>query len=369
MQHKTLVAALAAVALAGTALGGPAVADGPSTKPTAKTLVGGLVGPLSLDVTKDGTVYYSQNFAGSLHRKKPGKAPKPIYTAPVPGTEVGAVSERKGDLRFALTLPQENPETPAATFLMGIGDSGKAKPLADLLAFEEKKNPDGDVKYGFRSLPESCETPEDPPSYTGIVESHPYATAQVGRRTYIADAAMNAIVKWSKKTGKLSTVAVLPAQPVTVTEAMTQPNPEDPEAPVLPECTIGSKYFFEPVPTDVEKGPNGKLYVTTLPGGPEDPSLGARAAVYRVNPENGNVKKVASGLLSATGIAVADNGTLFVTELFGGRIAKIKPGGEPKTYLGTALPGDVELRSNGDLYATVKVLDEETGGEVVRIRK
>ena len=362
MQRKHLVAALAAVALAGTALGGPAVADGPSAKPTAKTIVGGLIGPLSLDVTDDGTVYYSQNFAGLLNRKKPGKSPKTLYQAPE-GTEVGAVSERKGNVRFAITKPGPSEFENGPAFLMGIGDSGKARSLANLTAYETKKNPDGDVVYNLRGLPDDCEVPEDFQPYEGIVDSHPYATVQTRRSTFIADAAGNDILKYNRK-GKLSTVAVLPAQPILVTEEVAA-------GAGLPECTVGLKYYFEPVPTDVERGPDGKLYVTTLPGGPEDPSLGARAAVYRVNPKTGRTKKVASGLLSATGVAVADNGTLFVAELFGGRIVKIKPGSQPKTYLNTALPGDVELRSNGDLYATVNVLpseEEPPDGRVVRIR-
>ena len=39
----------------------------------------------------------------------------------------------------------------------------------------------------------------------------------------------------------------------------------------LPSCTVGKKFAFEAVPTDVEVGPDGQLYVTSLPGGPEDP--------------------------------------------------------------------------------------------------
>ena len=37
-------------------------------------------------------------------------------------------------------------------------------------------------------------------------------------------------------------------------------------------------------------GPDGRLYVTSLPGGPEDPSLGARGAIFRVTPSTGSAK-------------------------------------------------------------------------------
>lgn len=368
MHRKHLVAAVAAVALAGTTLGAPAVADEPSAKPEVKVLVGGLISPLSLAVAEDGTIYYSQNFTGTLLRKKPGKQPKVIYQDEM-GSEVGAVSERNGSLRFAITISGDEQGEGAGAALVGVGDSGKPKVLADLYKFESNKNPDGDVEYGFRSLPDGCDVPDEPPfHYTGIVESHPYATAQAKGRTYVADAAGNSIVRY--RNGHLSTVAVLPPVGVMMTADAA-------EGLELPECVVGSKIFLEPVPTDVEVGPGGDLYVTTLPGGPEDGSLGPLASVYRIDPKSGNIKKVAAGLLSAVGVAVADNGNLFVSELFAGRIAKVEQGSkEPSKFLDTVLPGDIEI-SGGDLYATVKVLigpegpNDPTppGGEVVRIKR
>jgi hypothetical protein len=71
----------------------------------------------------------------------------------------------------------------------------------------------------------------------------------------------------------------------------------------------------------------------------------------------------------AAGVAVGGNGTLFVAELFRNRIAQVKPGGSPTRFLKAVLPGDIDIRRNGDLYATVQVIDEETGGKVVRIRR
>ncbi len=370
MHRKHLVAAVAAVALAGTALGGPAGADAPAEKATPKTLAKDLLSPLSLAVTNNGTVFYSQNFAGVLNMKAPGQAEQVVYGAEVPGTEVGAVSVDGSSVQFATTfVPEapegEEPEGEPHTALMQLGQEGQATELADLWGFEEENNPDGDVVYGLRGLPDNCEVSEDFAPYPGIVESHPYATAQDGGRTFIADAAMNAILKYGKS-GKLSTVAVLPAQAIKVTAPLA-------EMFGMPDCAVGLKYYFEPVPTDVEVGPNGGLYVTLLPGGPEDPSLGNRASVYRVNPNTGKTKKVLSGLLSATGVAVGKKGKLFVSELFGGRIAEGKAGSKKlSTLLQAGLPGDVELRKNGDIYATIQVLpgeDEPPAGQVIRIKR
>ena len=61
------------------------------------------------------------------------------------------------------------------------------------------------------------------------------------------------------------------------------------EANGLPKCTVGKKFALEAVPTDIEVGPDGKLYVTSLPGGPEDGSLGVNGRVLRVNPATGKV--------------------------------------------------------------------------------
>ena len=65
---------------------------------------------------------------------------------------------------------------------------------------------------------------------------------------------------------------------------------------------MGKTFNGEPVPTDVELGPDGNLYVTTLGGGlGEQLPLGA---VYRVDPASGKVTKMAGGLMSPVGIAI-----------------------------------------------------------------
>lgn len=367
MHRKHLVAALAAAALTATALGGPAGAADPAGKPKTQVLVKGLVSPLSLAVASNGTVYYAQNFTGTLMKKKPGSKPTDVYQGPA-GAELGAVSERGGTLRFALTFSDEE-GNPSEAVLMGKTGGGKATALADIRQYEENKNPDAGATYGVPDAPEGCEVPDFLQPYTGIVDSHPYASTQAGGQTFIADAAGNDILRYGRG-GHLSTVAVLPPQPVELTAPAVAANE-------LPECLIGATFIAEPVPTDVEVGPNGKLYVSTLPGGPEDPSLGARGGVFRVDPATGKVTKVAGGLLSATGLAVDAHGTILVAELFGGRIAKIKPGSSsPVGFLQTLMPGDLEIH-DGDVYATNQVLvgpsEEEPntppGGQVIRIRR
>ena len=112
----------------------------------------------------------------------------------------------------------------------------------------------------------------------------------------VADAGGNDLLRVSKA-GPSARSRCFPAQPMKVTKAL-------PYRLGLPKCTVGHKYYFEAVPTDVEVRGH-KAYVTTLPGGPEDPSLGARGKVYRVNLLNGNMKLLAKHFLGATGVAVS----------------------------------------------------------------
>jgi hypothetical protein len=356
--HRTIrttlagtVAGIAAFALAGA--GTPAFA-GPVAAPAAqKPVAKGLLSPLSLAVADDGTTYYTQNFAGTLHVKKPGAKAKVLYTARKQGTEVGAIGEHNGVVTFALTSPQGQ----TSVGLINTNHKNRVRMLGDLDAFETKKNPDGKVVYGLRGLDASCaaQFPEDgmPPSYSGIVESHPYASTPSlgdGRDgVYVVDAAANAVFAWGA--GRFRTVAVLPPVPVKVTPSMAG-------AMEMPECAVGETYFFEPVPTDVEVGRGGDLYVSTLPGGPEDGSMAGHAAVYRIDQQakRPKAKKVVGGLTSATGLAVSPKGDVYVAQLFGGTIVKAARGStKAKVVEKAMLPGDVEWTRKG-LYATTGVL-------------
>ena len=188
-----------------------------------------------------------------------------------------------------------------------------------------------------RSRRRSAESP-----YKGKVDSHPYATARTHSGSIlVADAGGNDLLRVSKS-GAISTVAVFPGQPKKVTQALHT-------SLGLPKCTVGHKYYFEAVPTDVEVRGH-KAYVTTLPGGPENPSLGARGKVYRVNLLNGNVKLLAKHFLGATGVAVSPSGKVYVAELFGNRISTISHH-KRQTVLSVPSPAAIEWH-HGKLFAT-----------------
>lgn len=355
MRHTTRssfagpVAGLTVLVLLGAAtvaLAAPSDAE-PAPSAAGRAVAQGLVSPLSLAVAEDGTVYYSQNFAGSLHAQRPGRKARTIFTAKTPGDEVGAVSERAGVVTFATTSGT------GQTAVLQRSAKGKVRTLADLDAFERKRNPDRGVSYGIRGLAPDCaaQFPAEglPASYGGIVESHPYATATTRRAVYVADAAANAVLRVRGR--KVTTVAVLPPVPVQVTSSVAT-------SMGLPACAVGRTYHFESVPTDVEVARNGDLYVSTLPGGPEDGTMAGHAAVYRIDPDakRPRARKVAGGLTSATGLAVSSTGRVYVAQLFADSVVEIKKGSKRARPVRKAMmPGDLEWTPRG-IYATTGVL-------------
>ena len=118
------------------------------------------------------------------------------------------------------------------------------------------------------------------------------------------------------------------------------------------------------MPTDVELGRDGHLYVSTLPGGPEDGSLGANGSVYRVDRGSGEVSLVATGFAGATNVAVTPQGTIYVAEMFGGKVSAISRDGSVSTVLEIAEPAAVEYHA-GRLYVSAGVFTMP--GTVVRL--
>jgi hypothetical protein len=362
MHRKHLVAAVAAVALAGTALGGPADAEDPAAKPKEHTLATGLISPLRAAVTLNGTKYVTQDFAGQLMRVRPGKDPKVVY-ASKGGAEVGAVSVRRGVVTFAESKSDADGNY-LATRIKRISKKGKVSTLANLLRYEKRRNPDHGITYGVTDLRAGCaakwrKSGLGPVKYKGLIDSHPYATTTTRRGTYVADAAMNAVVVVSR-TGRVRTVAVLPPTRVRITKRIAK-------AFGAPLCTVGHTYRFESVPTDIEVGPRGKLYVSALGGGAgENLPVGA---VYRVDPGSGHVEKLFSGLMGAVGVAVTRGGDVYASQLFGGSIVKVENGSKRlRTFVKTAMPAEVEL-VGGRLYATVNALAEGPEGKLVRFSR
>lgn len=364
MRITRSVAVAATLAVAATAA--VVVPAGQAAAPKPTTLAKGLVSPLSAAVDDDGTAYVTQNFAGKLSKVRKGKKPKTVYQSKG-GNEVGGVSVFHGSLVFTETA-SDGEGNPTKSWVKWIAPSGKVKTLANIRAYENKKNPDKKIAYGLRDISPECaaQWPADqfgPATYTGIKDSHPYATLQVDEGTvYVADAGMNAVLSISPN-GKVRTLAVTPAVPVQITAEMAT-------ALGAPACVVGLTYYGESVPTDLTLDGKGNLLVTTEGGGlGEQMPLGS---IYRVKLKNGAVKKHVGGLFAPVGIATAANGDIYVSQLFGGKISRIKHGTtKVKTYAKTQLPAAIEWTPDG-LYATTHVLspqdqpDAPPAGRLVR---
>lgn len=352
----TLAALSAAALLAVTPVS--ASAHTPAGAPTTTTISSSVVAPFNLAVhgprllvADGGTSTLSRVLAdGSLHT---------IATGPGNGGEVAGVAiSRNGRYTAYTTTEHPAPEVNANGSLHILGPGGSTRTV-DLAAYEAKRNPDQRNTYGTTST-DPCviaaveAATGGPATYPGQTDSHPYSVTAYGRSSWIvADAGGNDLLRVDAR-GRVSTLAVLPVQPLTITAEVAT-------ALQLPDCTIGAVYGFEPVPTDVEVGRHGDLFVTTLPGGPE---TGARGSVYRVNPRNGRSHLVATGFAGATNLAL-HRGRIYVSEFYAGQISTVSKGG-PKLY--QSLPGVVSVESgNGHLYAGTFASD--TGpGTVVRLR-
>lgn len=365
LSGRTAAATLAVSALAGSALivplATPAAAQrGGQHPPTVRVLSSDYVFPLQFAVAR-GKVIVADSGTSTLSVL----GGRTIATGPQPGDIAGVDVNRDGPQATAYTSTDFSTGTTALTVLR----HGAGPVTADLSGFERSRNPDGRVRYGVDN-PSDCvraafaANPDGPPAtYPGVLDSHPYSVADgPGSSWWVADAGGNDLLRVDGR-GRVSLVAVLPRQPSVITAAMAA-------SVGLPACVAGVTYNFEAVPTDVEQGPHGMLYVSTLPGGPEDPSFGARGSVYLVNPWTGRATLVATGFAGATNIAVDPTGRIYVAELFAGRISVISRG-QVRRLLDLPNVAAVEY-ADGKLYASTMAPTDETGnptgpGTIVRI--
>ncbi len=358
-----LVATLTAVGLV---LALPAAASAhrgkPSPEPTPVVKSTALAAPFNLAI-RGSKVYVADGGLNLVGKLASNGSITPIATDQ-PGASGVALSRDGRTTAFTTTVTNFDTFENTASGLNLWGPRG-AKVYADTLAYETKHNPDKVNRYGVKN-PSQCVVDAFaavgfPVDYTGIVDSHAYSVTQYGRDWIVADAGSNVLFKIDGK-GKVRTLAVLPPQPAKISA-------EAAAALGLPSCVVGVTYRFEPVPTDVEVGRDGKLYVTTLPGGPESPVLGARGSVYKVDPRTGKAKRIATGFLGATNLALGKHGEIYVSELFAGKVSVVKNG---KVSHYAALPGvvAVETGAKGDVWAaTLGNEDPPAPGTIVKLSK
>ena len=210
--------------------------------------------------------------------------------------------------------------------LIVVKPNGKWSVVADIAGFEAASNPDG-----------------------GAFDSNPYGVLAEGGRQYVTDAGGNSLLQVAPN-GELSLVATF----------------ADLALPPLPLPFTSS----QAVPTEVVRGPDGALYVSTLTGVPFLPGL---ARIYRVAP-GGTPTVFRDNLTAITDFDFGPDGSLYVlqfaSELFlggAGSVVRLAPDGTRTTIAdGLIAPTGLEVGPDGAIYVTNKGVIVGAG-EVLRI--
>ena len=203
--------------------------------------------------------------------------------------------------------------------LVRLTPNGAWDVVADIAGFEQANNPAG-----------------------GPLDSNPYGVLAEARRTFLTDAGGNSVLEVAAN-GAVSLVSTLPPTPG------------------------GS----EPVPTEVVRGPDGALYVSTLTG---VPFTAGAAAIWRLVP-GGAPQVYAGGFKTITDFDWGPDGSLYLVQyasapvFFGqpGLLIRVAPNGT-RTTLNSSLtnPTGVLVGPDGAIYVSNK--GNLAGvGEVLRI--
>lgn len=358
MRTSTLAAGVSALALAATLVSAPAHAHRDRDS-EPDVVVTGLAGPLTLAVADKGSVLVTQTVANTLSKVDKRGRVTDLHQLPLPpgeGELVGVAYHRGATYHVESDLSGEVP----TSHIVKTSKTGKRTVVSDdLWTYEMEHNPDARATYGFRNLTQQCaadvaafEQSIGVPlfsQYQGIVESHAYQLDVHNGKIYVADAAANAILEVNERTGRVTNAHVLPATTITFTEELEAYVEEQFGGVDMPDCVVGRRYTPEPVPTDVEVGWDGALYVTTLEGAAGEAV--PLSKVYRVS-QRGWFLELAKGMHGATGLALMDSGHIVVAEMFGGEVSVIRPLHRRATTLFSAdSPADVEVDGR-TVYAT-----------------
>lgn len=341
---------------AASAGGGHGTSGGKHGAPTPVVRSDQLAAPFNLAVTGRGVLLADGglNLVGALRRDG--------SISTIAADQPGAAGVAVGRNALAWTTTVTDPATFVNTASGLTVKTKRGTRHIDTLAYETANNPDQINHYGVtdpsQCVSDALEGVGFPVSYTGGVDSHAYSVAALKGGWVVADAGANTLW-WIDRNGHISTLAVLPPQRAEITA-------EAAAAFGLPDCVIGVTYAFEPVPTDVEVGKDGALYVTTLPGGPESAALGARGSLWRVGAWSGKAARLATGFLGATNLAIGKRGEIYVAELFAGQISVVSHGTK-RPYV--SLPGvvAVETGPSGLWAATLGNEDPPAPGTIVQI--
>jgi hypothetical protein len=228
------------------------------------------------------------------------------------------------------------------------------KVIANLLRYELRHNPDGQVQF-VKGKPVDA-------------LSNPFAMTSSRFGLFVADGGANDVLRVDPRTGRISTFFV----PPTVKDVPACKGPHANANPGTKGC--------DPVPTGVQVL-RGSVYVSTL--GAEAPGAGR---IYKLNARTGKVQRVWRGMTAPTGVAVRRDGTVYFSEVLHGappgpppagfdpstvgRVTRIQHG--HRTHAQVTMPTGLVLR-HGHLYASswsiASFLGMQHMGQVVKVRE
>lgn len=215
-------------------------------------------------------------------------------------------------------------------------DSGELTEFADVAGYEAVENPDG-----------------------GLLDSNPYSMIALDDGSLaIADAGANALLAVAAD-GTISTLAVFPD--------------------TMGEGPDGGEFSMNAVPDGLAVGPAGEFYVGQLTGFPF-PVDGAN--VFTVPAGGGEPEVVAEGFTNVIDVALGPDGSLYVLEINSGGMLNIDPG-DPSTLTGALIrvgdDGSQEIVADGLVMPTSMAIAEDGtiyvtnvgvvagGGQVLRL--
>lgn len=300
MRSRLLLAAVSAASLAAAALVTvPAATAAPP--PPFVPIASGFDGPLHIAFGPGNSLYVaSAGLNGSPGIDKVNLKSGAVRRITTPNGFAPGIDVRgNGNVLFTLS-EGAGPEEQGPTWLKRVNASGRVTTVADMLAIERRLNPDG-------------QDPNAPDA-----ESNPYSVLALPGRTIVADAAGNSLIELRPH----RRARVLTAFPVFAAPGCQNANP-------------GVGALCDPVPTDVEMGPDGYLYVSGL--GAE-----VQGHIYKVNARTGAIVRTWGDLPPLTGIDVDRDGTIYAAALFTNQVFRIGCRGGT-TVAEIPAPADVEL--------------------------
>lgn len=192
-------------------------------------------------------------------------------------------------------------------------------PLANITAFEVSNNP-----------------------HTTAIDSNPWDLVVRGSDTYVTDAAGNSLVK-ANSTNQVSLVHVFPNKDVS------PPNNAPPGLPTV--------YSAQTVPTGLAIGSDGFLYIAQLSGFPFAPGS---ADVFRYDFDNNQVTTFSSGFSNLVDIAAGPDNSLYLLQYRNdfwasatGSILRLGLDGSVETlFSGLTNPTALAVAPDGTIYVT-----------------